>query len=102
MNMGYIAPVTPYDYIQYANRTVAAARKERKIPTVSTIPTVTFQLNETSGWESYVKGQYPNWPEKKRRPKYAAQAYKKQGESKETEEAKAKITGKGLNINEVI
>ena len=30
MNMGYIAPVTPYDYIQYANRTVAAARKERR------------------------------------------------------------------------
>ena len=30
------------------------------------------------------------------------QAYKKQGESKATEEAKAKITGKGLNINEVI
>ena len=70
MNMGYIAPVTPYDYIQYANRTVAAARKEREIPTVSTIPTVKFHLNETSGWESYVKGQYPNWPEKNRRPKY--------------------------------
>lgn len=102
MNMGYIAPVTPYDYIQYANRTVAAARKEREIPAVSNIPTVKFQLNETSGWESYVKGQWSNWPEKNQRPKYAGQAYKKQGESKATEEAKAKITGKGLNINEVI
>ena len=30
MNMGYIAPVTPYDYIQYANRTVAATRKETR------------------------------------------------------------------------
>lgn len=100
--MGYIAPVTPYDYIQYANRTVEAARKEREIQAVSLIPTVQFHLNEVSGWESYVKGKWPHWPEKNRRPKHISRAYKKQGESKATEEAKARITGKGLNINEVI
>ena len=100
--MGYIAPVTPYDYIQYANRTVEAARKEKEIQAVSLIPNVQFQWNEASGWESYVKGRWPQWPEKNRRPKQVSQMYKKQGESKVTEEAKAKITGKGLNINEVI
>lgn len=102
MNMGYIAPVTPYDYIQYANRTVEATRKEREIQAVSLIPTVKLHLDEASGWESYVKGQWPHWPEKSRRFKQLNQAYKKQGKSKATEEAKAKITGKGLNINEVI
>ena len=100
--MGYIAPVTPYDYIQYANRTVEATRKEREIHAVSLIPTVKFYSNEANGWKSYVKGQWSRWPEKNRRPKHVSRAYKKQGESKATEEAKAKITGKGLNINEVI
>ena len=94
MNMGYIAPVTPYDYIQYANRTVAAARKERKIPAVSTIPTVTFQLNETSGWESYVKGQYPNWPEKNRRPKYAAKLIRNKGNPNKRKKLKQKLQAK--------
>lgn len=100
--MGYIGPVTPYDYIQYANRTVEAARKDKKIQAVSLIPTIQSNVDETTGWENYVRGRWLNWPEKTKRPAHTSQAYKKQGDSKATEMAKAKITGKGLNINEVI
>lgn len=103
MSMGYIGPVTPYDYIQYANRTVEAARKEKKIQAVSMIPTVqSYADDELSGWESYVRGRWSNWPERKQRTTNANQAYKKQGDSKAKELAKAQITGKGLNINEAI
>ena len=100
--MGYIAPVTPYDYIQYANRTVAATKKKREIQAVSLVKSVPFHLNEANEWESYVNAQWPQWSERNRHPKKVNQVYKKQGESAATKEAKAKITGKGLNINEVI
>ena len=100
--MGYIAPITPFDYIQYANRTVAATQKKREIHAVSLVKAVPFHLNEANGWESYLKAQWPQLSEKNRRPKQVNQVYKKQEESTATKEAKAKITGKGLNINEVI
>lgn len=100
--MGYIAPVTPYDYIQYTNRTVEAARKEKKIQEVSLIPNVQLFLNEASGWIGYVNGKWPPYSEKNRRQQNVSHVYKKQGESKAIEKAKAKITGKGLTINEVI
>ncbi len=102
MNMGYIAPVTPYDLIQYANRTTAATRKKKEIHAVKPTPAIQFNLYEESGEEGYVKGQWGNVSEKHRRLTQGSQAYQKQRESKAIEEARAKITGKGLNINEVI
>ena len=54
MNMGYIAPITPFDYIQYANRTVAATKRKREIQAVSLVKAVPFHLNEANEWESYV------------------------------------------------
>jgi hypothetical protein len=100
--MGYIAPVTPYDWIQYANRTVAATRKKKAVHAVKFTPAIQFHLYEESGEEGYVQGQWGNVSEKRRRLAHGSQAYQKQRESKAIEEAKAKITGKGLNINEVI
>ncbi len=47
MNMGYIGPITPFDYIQYANRTVEAARKKKKIQAVSMVPTVQSYVDES-------------------------------------------------------
>ena len=102
MNMGYIAPVTPYDWIQYANRTTAATRKKKEVHAVKLTPAIQFNLYEAGGWEDYVKGQWGHGLEKQRHLPRGSQAYEKQRESKAIEEARAKITGKGLNINEVI
>ncbi len=102
MNMGYVAPVTPYDVIQYANRTVAATRKKKEIHAVKLTPAIQFNLYEAGGEEGYIKGQWGQGFEKHRRLIHESRAYKKQRESKATEEARAKITGIGLNINEVI
>jgi hypothetical protein len=40
--MGYIAPVTQFDYIQYANRTVEAAEKVRIVKGAAPIQPIRF------------------------------------------------------------
>ncbi|MED4694165.1 hypothetical protein [Peribacillus frigoritolerans] len=40
--MGYIAPVTQFDYIQYANRTVEAAGKVRIVKGAAPIQPIRF------------------------------------------------------------
>jgi hypothetical protein len=97
--MGYVAPITPYDHIQYANRTVGAARKEKAIHEIASIPATNLYLQEEDEGISFAKRLWPNLPDK-RRKKNRNQVYKQS--TKATEEAKAKITGKGMHINEVI
>src|SRR4051812_30225024 len=97
--MGNIAPITPFDQIQYANRTVEANRKGKEITGVKPVPATNLNVHSESEWERFMNNQLPQWSDQ-RRQKNRNQVYKKQADSKEKEEAKAKITGKGQHINE--
>ena len=99
MNMGYIPPITPFDQIQYANRTVEAHRKGKEIPGVTPIPPTNLNVHEESEWERAMNSQLPQWSDKHGQ-KNRNQANKKQEDSKEKKDVKAKITGKGQHINE--
>ncbi|MDF1998363.1 hypothetical protein [Peribacillus frigoritolerans] len=54
--MGYIAPVTQFDYIQYANRTVEAAEKVRIVKGAAPIQPIRFdQVLERESVKDYTK-----------------------------------------------
>lgn len=54
--MGYIAPVTQFDYIQYANRTVEAAEKVRIVKGAAPIQPIRFnQVLKGKALKDYTK-----------------------------------------------
>ncbi|MFY0779982.1 hypothetical protein AB1K18_06705 [Peribacillus simplex] len=96
--MGYIAPVTQFDYIQYANRTLEAAEKLRIVEGTTPIQPIRFdQVLEEE------RGSFEGFDQVKnhiRERTYGAGTYKKQmGIS---EELTAEITGKGGYFNEIV
>ncbi|MFE0506394.1 hypothetical protein ACWF7H_12500 [Peribacillus butanolivorans] len=98
--MGYIAPVTQFDYIQYANRTVRAAENVRIVN--GTAPIQPIRLNqvleeETGRFERNHQVHYRN----KERTNGAG-TYKIQTGMRKKEELTAEITGIGGYFNEVV
>lgn len=99
MNMSYIAPITPFDQIQYANRTVEGARQGKGIKDVNEIQKANLNPKSEDEWSHGMSSQWPLQPDI-RRQKKGKQAYREQDDSKEKAENKAKITGKGQRFNE--
>lgn len=102
MNMSFVPPITQFDQIQYANRTVEGARKGKEIEGVKPIEEAKLNIHEESEWERVMHSQLPKWASHQR-PKKENRGYKQSEDSKEKEEeqeeTKAKITGKGQHIN---
>lgn len=96
--MGYIAPVTQFDYTQYANRTLEAAEKLRIVEGTTPIHPIRFDqvLEEERGsFEGFDQVKNHN-----RERTYGVGTYKKQmGIS---EELMAEMTGKGGYFNEIV
>lgn len=99
--MGYIAPVTPYDYIQYANRTFGAVRRDKVVNRTIAAPPIKPYVREEIEGEHFMKHQW-NRQQHDRRQKYENSLYVNRVHPKMIENTKARITGKGLYINELI
>ncbi|MFJ8244396.1 hypothetical protein [Peribacillus asahii] len=99
--MGYIAPVTPYDYIQYANRTFGAVRRDKVVNRTIAAPPIKPYVREEIEGERFMKQQW-NRQQHDRRQKYGNSLYVNRVHPKMIENTKARITGKGLYINELI
>ncbi|TKH14856.1 hypothetical protein FC678_03735 [Peribacillus simplex] len=97
--MGYIAPVTQFDYIQYANRTIEAAENVRIVKGTTPIPPVRFAqvLERERGSFEGLHQPKDNWEST-----YGAGTYKYQMGMRVSEEITAKMTGKGRFFNEVV
>ncbi|MEY9865923.1 hypothetical protein ABIE66_001302 [Peribacillus sp. B2I2] len=96
--MGYIAPLTQFDYIQYANRTLEVAEKVRIVEGTTPIQPIRFDqvLEEEKGsFEGFDQVQYRN-----RERTYGAVTYKNQKGI--SEELTAEMTGKGGYFNEIV
>ncbi|MDM5357668.1 hypothetical protein [Peribacillus sp. ACCC06369] len=96
--MGYIAPVTQFDYIQYANRTLEAAEKVRIVKGTTPIQPIRFDqvLEEERGsFEGFDQVQYHN-----RERTYGAGTYKNQ--MRISEELTAEMSGKGGYFNKIV
>lgn len=101
--MAFVAPITPFDQIQYANRTALANQKKKDIQGVNAIPSAHLYAKEEDLWENYVKRQWPHLPNYRgSRYKNRPDKEKKPLHSHTGEEAEAQITGKGQNFNESI
>jgi hypothetical protein len=98
--MGYIAPVTQFDYIQYANRTVAAAEKVRIVNGTTPIQPIGFDQvleEERESIEEFKQDQYHY-----RERTDGAGTYKIQIGRKVNEELTAEMTGKGGYFNKIV
>ncbi|CAH0344513.1 hypothetical protein [Bacillus sp. CECT 9360] len=100
--MGYILPVTQYEYIQYANRTVGAEKQPDKfVQGVMPIRPITFIQSMDKETENVEKGESLQ----NRKPMNAASAYfsvpslKSKIPEHIITQATAELTGKGGNIN---
>jgi hypothetical protein len=98
--MGYIAPVTQFDYIQYANRTIEAAENVRIVKGTTPIQPVRFDQvlkSERGSFEGLhqIKGN-------NRESTYGAGTYKYQMGMRVSEEITAEMTWKGRFFNEVV
>ncbi|MBT2645731.1 hypothetical protein J7E52_03175 [Bacillus sp. ISL-34] len=95
--MGYIAPVTPFDYIQYANRTIEAAEKVRIVKGTTPIQPVRFdQVLERESFEGL------HQIKDNRESTYGAGTYKYQMGMRGSEDLTAEMTGKGSFFNAVV
>ncbi|RID83613.1 hypothetical protein D1953_14985 [Peribacillus asahii] len=99
--MGYIASVTPYDYIQYANRTVGAGRRDKVVNRTIAAPPIKPYAREEIEGEHFMKHQW-NRQRHNGRQGYENSMYVNRVHPKMIENTKARITGKGLYINELI
>ncbi|MGZ9816171.1 hypothetical protein ACXM0N_09595 [Peribacillus simplex] len=98
--MGYIAPVTQFDYIQYANRTAEAAEKVRIV--IGTTPIQPIRFDQVLVRErGCVEGLYQN-QDNDRVSTYGAGTYKYQRGMRGSEELMAEMTGKGGLFNEIV
>ena len=99
--MGYIAPITQFDYIQYANRTAESGEKVRIVDGTTPIQPIRFDQvlqNEAERFEQYEPfGDRGTKAEKKLEavPESPAALQLKT-------ELTAQMTGKGGYFNEVI
>ncbi|MGE6609369.1 hypothetical protein ACQKFG_02390 [Peribacillus sp. NPDC076916] len=96
--MGYIASVTQFDYIQYANRTIEAAEKVRIVKGTAPIQPIRFdQMLERESIGGLLQIQDNN-----RVSTYGARTYKGQMGMKASEDFTAGMTGKGRFINKSV
>jgi hypothetical protein len=100
--MGYIAPITHYNYLQYANRTESENKKTSPfVQGVNAIIPVKF-YTQTDEWEDQPRDETPQEEPKRKFPFYIQNKYKKQVEAKIIQKTTAEITGKGRLFNEMI
>ncbi|MBT2614498.1 MULTISPECIES: hypothetical protein [unclassified Bacillus (in: firmicutes)] len=93
--MGYIAPVTQFDYIQYANRTVEAAGKVRIVKGAAPIQPIRFdQVLERESLEGL--------QQLLRVSAYGAGTYQHEMGRSVRKDITAGTTGKGRFINEIV
>ncbi len=96
--MGYIAPVTQFDYIQYANRTVEAAEKVRIVKGAAPIQPIRFnQVLERESVEGLHQIQ-----DNVRVSAYGAGTYQHEMRRSVRKDLTAGMTGKGRFINEIV
>lgn len=96
--MGYIAPVTQFDYIQYANRTVEAAGKVRIVKGAAPIQPIRFnQVLERESVEGLHQIQ-----DNDRVSAYGAGTYQYEMGKGVSKDLTAGMTGKGRFINEIV
>ncbi|MFJ7310026.1 hypothetical protein [Peribacillus frigoritolerans] len=96
--MGYIAPVTQFDYIQYANRTVEAAGKVRIVKGAAPIQPIRFdQVLERESVEGLNQIQ-----DNVRVSAYGAGTYQYEMGKGVSKDLTAGMTGKGWFINEIV
>ncbi|MGW8425917.1 MULTISPECIES: hypothetical protein [Bacillaceae] len=96
--MGYIAPVTQFDYIQYANRKVEAAEKVRIVKGTTLIQPIRFdQVLERESIGGLLQIQ-----DNDRVSTYGAGIYKYQMGMRVSEDLTAGMTGKGRFINKIV
>lgn len=100
--MGYIAPVTQFDYIQYANRTVEAAGKVRIVKGAAPIQPIRFdQVLERE--RERVRGEGLNQiQDNVRVSAYGAGTYQYEMGMSVSKDLTAGMTGKGRFINEIV
>jgi hypothetical protein len=96
--MGYIAPVTQFDYIQYANRTVEAAGKVRIVKGAAPIQPILF--NQVLKREC-VEGLH-QIQDNDRVSAYGAGTYQYEMGMSVSKDLTAGMTGKGRFINEIV
>lgn len=98
--MGYIAPVTQFEYIQYANRTVEAERKPRIVDGTTPIQPIRFDQvleDETKRSEKFDQVTNMNKESASR-----AGMFKNHLVMRAQEEIKVEMTGKGGYVNEMV
>ncbi|MEY8753491.1 hypothetical protein AB9M93_02710 [Peribacillus frigoritolerans] len=96
--MGYIAPVTQFDYIQYANRTVEAAEKVRIGKGAAPIQPIRFnQVLERESVEGLHQIQ-----DNDRVSAYGAGTYQYEMGMSVSKDLTAGMAGKGRFINEIV
>lgn len=96
--MGYIAPVTQFDYIQYANRTVEAEGKVRIVKGAAPIQPIRFdQVLERESVEGLHQIQ-----DNDRVSAYGAGTYQYEMGMSVSKDLTAGMTGKGRFINEIV
>ncbi|MGE7904032.1 hypothetical protein ACQKNS_06475 [Peribacillus sp. NPDC094092] len=96
--MGYIAPVTQFDYIQYANRTIEAAEKVRIVEGTAPIQPIRFdQVLERESMGGLLQIQ-----DNDRVSAFGADAYKSQMGMRIKGDLTPGMTGKGRFINIII
>lgn len=96
--MGYIAPVTQFDYIQYANRTVEAVGKVRIVKGAAPIQPIRFdQVLERESVEGLNQIQ-----DNVRVSAYGAGTYQHEMGRSVRKDLTAGMTGKGRFINEIV
>jgi hypothetical protein len=95
--MGYIAPVTQFDYIQYVNRTVEAAGKVRIVKGVAPIQPIRFDQVLERERES-LEGLH----QLLRVSAYGSGTYQHEMGRSVRKDITAGTTGKGRFINEIV
>ncbi|CAN7510665.1 hypothetical protein LJR015_005021 [Peribacillus frigoritolerans] len=100
--MGYIAPVTQFDYIQYANRTVEAEGKVRIVKGAAPIQPIRFdQVLERERERESVEG-LNQIQDNVRVSAYGAGTYQYEMGRSVSKDLTAGMTGKGRFINEIV
>ncbi|MGE7602068.1 hypothetical protein ACQKL5_06105 [Peribacillus sp. NPDC097675] len=97
--MGYIAPITQFEYIQYANRTIEAERKPRIVDGTTPIQLIRFdQVLEDETKRSEKFDQFTNMNQD---VSSGTGRYKNHLIMKAHEEIQVEMTGKGGYVNEM-
>ncbi|MFB5934319.1 hypothetical protein ACE8FZ_13560 [Peribacillus frigoritolerans] len=98
--MGYIAPVTQFDYIQYANRTVEAVGKVRIVKGAAPIQPIRF--DQVLGRERESVEGLHHIQDNDRVSAYGAGTYQHEMGRGVRKDLTAGMIGKGRFINEIV